>query len=294
MARKILFFVPDNPLAAFISTGVLARCLKEDESAVCHIYATPQTAEFFDDLPAKKIMHIRAEHGGVGEWLKIMRACIGKYWHRVIDGHKGRFARFLWARHRYYFFLPEHLYSLPDPVRPARRVTGCLWVAPETELPLPQTLAADAPLVVFAPTEAYRARWRGRDYAELAWLLLGHDGPYAGGHLAVIGAARAHQGMQDIAANLPAGQVSLIEDASMSVRASLLRRATLCVGTERLTARMAWVAATRHIVRLDARDEDVSAPYELHAGNDVGALADFLAEMRVKSTTNTFSFANQR
>ena len=146
----------------------------------------------------------------------------------------------------------------------------------------------------FAPTEAYRARWRGRDYAELAWLLLGHDGPYAGGHLAVIGAARAHQGMQDIAANLPAGQVSLIEDASMSVRASLLRRATLCVGTERLTARMAWVAATRHIVRLDARDEDVSAPYELHAGNDVGALADFLAEMRVKSTTNTFSFANQR
>ena len=100
--------------------------------------------------------------------------------------------------------------------------------------------------------------------------------------------------MQDIAANLPAGQVSLIEDAEMSVRASLLRRAALCVGTERLTARMAWVAATRHIVRLDARDEDVSAPYELHAGNDVGALADFLAEMRAKSTTNTFSFANQR
>ena len=179
-------------------------------------------------------------------------------------------------------------------MRPARRVTGCLWVAPETELPLPQTLAADAPLVVFAPTEAYRARWRGRDYAELAWLLLGHDGPYAGGHLAVIGASRAHQGMQDIAANLPAGQVSLIEDASMSVRASLLRRATLCVGTDRLTARMAWVAATRHIVRLDARDEEVSVPYELHAGKDVAALADILAEMRAKSTTNTFSFANQR
>ena len=294
MARKILFFVPDNPLAAFISTGVLARCLKEDENAVCHIYATPQTAEFFDDLPAKKIIHMRAEHGGLRDWFKIMRACIGKYWHRVIDGHKGRFASFLWARHRFYFFLPEHLYSLPDPVRPARRVTGCLWVAPNTQLPLPQSLAPGAPLVVFAPAEAYRARWRGRDYAELAWLLLGHEGPYAGGHLAVIGASRAHQGMQDIAANLPAGQVSLIEDASVSVRAALLRRATLCVGTDRLTARMAWVAATRHIVRLDARDEEVSVPYELHAGKDVAALADILAEMRAKSTTNTFSFANQR
>lgn len=64
MARKILFFVPDNPLAAFISTGVLARCLKEDESAVCHIYATPQTAEFFDDLPAKK-SYICAPNTGV-------------------------------------------------------------------------------------------------------------------------------------------------------------------------------------------------------------------------------------
>ena len=257
MARKILFFVPDNPLAAFISTGVLARCLKEDEDAVCHIFVTPQTAEFFDDLPAKKIIHMRAEHGGLRDWFKIMRACIGKYWHRVIDGHKGRFASFFWARHRFYFFLPEHLYSLPDPVRPARRVTGCLWVEPNTQLPLPQSLAPDAPLVV-------------------------------------IGASRAHQGMQDIAANLPAGQVSLIEDASVGVRAALLRRATLCVGTDRLTARMAWVAATRHIVRLDARDEEVSVPYELHAGKDVAALADILADMRVKSTTNTFSFANQR
>ena len=38
-------------------------------------------------------------------------------------------------------------------------------------------------------------------------------------------AHHAHQGMQDIAANLPAGQVSLIEDASVGVRAALLRRA---------------------------------------------------------------------
>lgn len=294
MARKILFFVPDNPLAAFISTGVLARCLKEDENAVCHIYATAQTAQFFDDMPAKKIMHIRSEDGGFRDWFKVMRACIGKYWYRVIDGHKGRFAAFLWARHRYYFFLPEHLYSLPDPERANRRVTGCLWVAPDTKAPLPQALAEDAPLVVFAPAEAYRARWTGRDYAELAWLLLGQNAPLEGGHLAVIGAAGAHQGMHDIAANLPAGQVSIIEDASVGVRAALLRRATMCVGTDRLTARMAWVAATRHIVRLDARHDDTSVPYVLHAGRDVAALADILVEMRAKSTTNTFSFANQR
>ena len=294
MARKILFIVPDNPLAAFISTGVLARCLKEDEGAVCHIYATPQTAEFFAELPAKKILHIRAEHGGLHDRFRIIRSCIGKYWHRVIDGHKGRYASLLWARHRYYFHLPEHLYSLPDPERPARRVTGCLWLAPDTQVPLPQSVRPDAPLVIFAPTEAYRSRWTGRDYAELAWLLLGPGGPLSGGHLAVVGTARAHQGMQDIAANLPAGQVSLIEDASVGVRAALLRRATLCVGTDRLMARMAWVAATRHIVRLDARADDISVPYVLHAGKDISALADILAEMRAKSTTNTFSFANQR
>ena len=113
MARKILFFVPDNPLAAFISTGVLARCLKEDESAVCHIYATPQTAEFFDDLPAKKIIHMRAEHGGLRDWFKIMSACIGKYWHRVIDGHKGRFASFFGRGTGFIFFCPNIFIHYP-------------------------------------------------------------------------------------------------------------------------------------------------------------------------------------
>ena len=294
MARKLLFFVPDNPLSAFISTGVLARCLKDDEKLVCHIYATKQTAAFFENLPAKKVMHIRGEAGGFSDWLRIMRACMGKYWFRVIDGYKGRYGSFLWARHRYYFFLPEHLYSLPDPVRPNRRVTGCLWVNPAVESPLPENLPDDVPVVVFAPEEGYRARWTGRDYAELAWRLLGHDGPFAGGHLVVMGAARAHQGMQDIAANLPAGQVSLIEDASVSARAALMRRATMLVGTDRLAARMAWVAAVRHIVRLEAREEETAVPYNLHAGTDVATLAEILSEMHAKATTNALPFANQR
>ena len=157
-------------------------------------------------------------------------------------------------------------------------------------MPLPEILGPAAKLVIFATGDYERADWDYRHYAELAWRLADSVPLLKDAHIVVMAQTNCPLAGA-LMANLPAGQISRLDDLSFAKQAGLMRRATLMVGTDRLAARMAPYAGTPLVLRLDRKESKVDGrPYGLYTGHDAGQVAQYihksLAEWAARTATS--------
>ncbi|MFW2436713.1 MAG: hypothetical protein ACN4FJ_02510 [Parvibaculales bacterium] len=291
-SHNILFLAPESRLDAFTATGVLDALIKREPEAHITIVCHPHYVQFYENAPAEISFLVFDD---VSKWRQRARLAgllLGRVYHRIVALGDFRLPYFLWAKHRHIFTFQPDAYRLPDLHRPESNNPATLWGDDRRHLPLPETLANDAPLIVVAPGEAERAQWNGKLYAELAWRLATAHESYRNAHMVVLRNSDEADPLvsatvEAIEKNIPPGQRSVLTDIAFSKKIALLQRAQVMVGTDRLYARMAVQAGTPIVVRFDASGQaPENCPYNLYGGTQATDLALFLAEEFAKAATD--------
>jgi hypothetical protein len=273
-AQKNLILMPANRLDAFAATGVLADVLRAEPGVVNEIICHETMVPFFQDAPGQMRFVTYSDDYGPG--LAVMMQALGRRWNRVISLTQQKLPFLVWARHRHVFTYTPESYALPSLLAPQRAAAPHIWMPDKLHLALPETLAPDTPLVVFTTGENQRADWSYRHYAELAWRLAESVPELANAHIVV----SAQQGCPlagALMANLPAGQITRLDDLSFAKQAGLMRRAHLVIGSDRLAARVAPYAGARLVLRLDRTETQAPGrPYGLYTGHDAAQVAQYI------------------
>lgn len=300
-SRNVLFLTPHDRLDAFTATSALANVLAEEPEATITIVGHEDSFAFYQDAPTSLRFLPYEDLTKLSQKLHLAGHILGRPYHRVVAFESARLPYFLWARHRHIIDIVRHSYFMPhlfDEIEGGEEVLcpPVLWGNDKRHLPLPENLADDAPLIVVAPGEASRAQWTGKLYAELAWRLSDTHPTFAQAHMIVLAQSKSkdHEATKivaDIAANIPAGQRSVLTDLAFAKQVALMQRARVCLGTDRLMARVAVAAGTPHVIRFDqageADEQSAGRPYSLYTGVQAVDLAAFLAAELAKAATST-------
>ena len=273
--RKNLLMVPPNRLDAFTATGVLADMLQAEPSMEVEIICRESDVVYFEHAPGR--LHFLTHAQDRPPRFSLLLQTLGRNWHRIVSLTQWRLPFLLWAQHRHNFRFSSGAYALPSLFRPERATPPHIWAPEKTHIPLPETLTPQTPLLVFATQESGRADWDWRHYAELAWRLADGVEPLKNAHIVVLAstACSVARGLSD---NLPAGQITWLPDLSFAKTATVLRRARLVLGTDRLVARMAPYASGGLVLRLDRSESaQKGRPYGLYTGHDAAQVASYIA-----------------
>lgn len=273
--RSNLIILPPDRLDAFTATGVLAELLAFEPARPVHLVMHEDFVPFFADAPAQMRFITHRQLNGKMPTLRLLGEAMGHNWHRVISLTATRLPFLLWARHRHHYRFAVGGYALPALFATGKFRPPHIWTADKVHLALPETLAPDAPLIVLALPENGRAVWDWRHYAELIWRLADSVAALKQAHIVVL-ANRDCALADSLMEKIPPGQISRFDDLSYAKTGSLLRRARLVIGTDRLVMRMAAGLGTALVLRLDREDTaDKGRPYGLYVGQDAIEVARY-------------------
>ena len=232
---------------------------------------------FFEHAPNALNFITHDNPSGLMPRLPLMRAVMGRNWHRIISLAPTRLPFLLWAKHRHIYKFDSGAYALPALFAEGKLRPPHMFMPDKQYVALPETLAPTAPILVFALGESGRSEWDWRHYAELAWRLAESVPSYQTAHIVVLSRS-ACPIAGPLMDNIPAGQISRFDDLPYTKIGALLRRARLLIGTDRLAARMAATVGTPSVLRLD-REESQSRgrPYGLYVGHDAAQVAAYIA-----------------
>ena len=151
---------------------------------------------------------------------------MGRIWHLVVNLRGSHLPALLWALRRMETSVRPEAYGVPDLSGNGAIIGPHLFLPEKIHVPLPAALLPETPLIVLAPDEAARADWTWQHYGELAWRLAEHGAPFDKAHFVLLstsGMALA----DNLMGNLPAGQITRLDDLSLPRRAKLLQRSLL-------------------------------------------------------------------
>ena len=291
--KNILFLAPETPSDAFTATGVLANIIEQEPEARITIVSHPDYLDFYRNAPARLEFLTYSDLSHWRQRMHLAGQVLGRFYHRIIAMGDFRVPYFLWAKHRHVFEFPTGLYRLPHLYQADTDTPPVLWLNDKKHLPLPENLAANAPLIVVSPGEAGRAHWNGKLYAELAWRLSNADESFANAHMIVLAKTQESDPLAaaivaDIEKNIPAGQRTILTGLSYTKQLALLQRASVVLGADQLVARMAACAQAPLVVRLDASGQAPPlCPYNFYAGTLAADLASFIAAELSKPATDS-------
>lgn len=293
LSRHILFFSPADGLAALTGTGLLAQLIEANPKAHFHIIAPPDQFPLFDNLPVTtRLLAFPAEPDAATR-ASLAGALMGRIWNLVVNLRGSHLPALLWTFRRMDINLETAAYAVPDPAHDGQTIGPHLFLPDKIHVPLPAALLPETPLIVLAPDDTARADWTWQHYGELAWRLAEHGAPFDKAHFVLLGTSGS--ALADaLMTNLPAGQISRLDDLSLVRRAGLLQRSMAFVGSERFTARLAAMVGVPVVMRLQSASEigDKGRPYGLYSGTNVAALAGYLVEHGSKYATKPPQFAN--
>jgi ADP-heptose:LPS heptosyltransferase len=291
--KNILFLAPENPLDAFTATGVLANIIEQEPEARLTIVSRFDCLDFYQNAPARLEFLTYRDLSHWRERMALASQVLGRFYHRIIAMGDFRVPYILWAKHRHVFEFASGAYRLPHLYQSDTQTPPVLWLDDRKHVPLPENLAANAPLIVVSPGEAGRAQWNGKLYAELAWRLSNADEAFANAHMIVLAKTEENDDLSasivaDIEKNIPAGQRTILTGLSYTKQVALLQRASVVLGADQLTARMAATVQAPLVVRLDAAGHAPPlCPYNLYAGTLASDLASFIATELSKPATDS-------
>lgn len=276
LSRNLLILPPDR-VDAFTASGVLAEILAFEPARGVDIVAHQNDLPFFEHAPTDLNFITHDKPSGLMPRWPLMSAVMGRNWHRIICLAPTRLPFLLWAKHRHIYKFDSGAYAFPALFADGKLRPPHLFMPDKQYVALPETLAPNAPLLIFALGESGRSAWDWRQYAELAWRLAEGGAEFTSSHIVVLsrpGCPIAGPLMD----NIPAGQISRFDDLPFAKIGALLRRARLLIGTDRLTARMAAAVGTPSVLRLDREDaQSRGRPYGLYVGHDAAQVAAYIA-----------------
>lgn len=249
--REILFITGTRVGDAILSTGLLGHLMEKNPEARVTVACGPVAAPLFAAVPnLRRVIAMRKQRRG-GHWLSLWSACVGTWWHTVVDLRGSATAYLLPAARR---FVKRPSKGQGHVVQQLARTLGLeaappsprLWTALEHVQAAERLIPAGGPVLGIGPAANWRGKeWPGEKFAALARRLTWANGILPGARIAVFGAEEDRPRTDPVLAALPAGRrIDLVGRADLLTAFACLRRCALYIGNDSGTMHMAAAAGT--------------------------------------------------
>lgn len=281
VALTILYIAEADPMAAVMSSGVLAQMAAEAPEARFTVIGSPESAPLFRDTPRlDRLIVLPGESRA--DWFKLWDRIKERRWGAVIDMRGSRLSKWLRRERR--------AVRTPDP-EPLHAVLSASRVIMSDEPLAPRLFfgeevqaAADAligdkagPILAVGPgVDWIGKRWPAERFTKVAARLLGDGGPMAGGRLMLVGSAEDRDAAHTIRFAVSRdrvieaqGKLDLLETAAA------LSRARLFVGGDSLWTQLAVAAGVPALGVYGPSDDEKTRPWTGKAVRGSRSLEEF-------------------
>lgn len=248
---EILFITGTRVGDAVLSTGLLGHLMERNPDARITVACGPVAAPLFAAVPnLRRVIAMRKRPRG-GHWLSLWAACVGTWWHTVVDLRGSAVAYLLPATRRY---VKRPSKGRGHVVEQLARTLGLeaalpgprLWTAPAHGQAAERLIPAGGPVLGLGPAANWRGKeWPAEHFIELARRLTASEGILSGARVAVFGAEEDRARTAPVLAALSAERrIDLVGHADLLTAFECLRRCALYIGNDSGTMHMAAAAGT--------------------------------------------------
>lgn len=263
----ILYIAEADPMAAVLSSGVLAQMVEEAPRARITVVGSPESAPLFRDTPGLDRLLVLPSDS-TADWVKLWDRLKGRRWGVVVDMRGSKLSSWL-KRERRAVWVPS-----PEPVHAVEAAARVLKmdtpVAPRLFFGEDVLAAADglvgernAPILAVGPgVDWIGKRWPSERFTKVAAALLGEGGPMAGGHLMLVGRAEDRDAAHTIRFAVSRDRVIELQGKlDLLGTAAALRHARLFIGGDSIWTQLAVAAGLPAIGVYGPSDETLTRPW---------------------------------
>lgn len=283
MPLTILYIAEADPMAAVMSSGVLARMVEEAPDARFTVVGSAESAPLFRDTPGlDRLIVLPGE--GTADWIKLWDRLKGRRWSVVVDMRGSRLSGWL-KRDKRAVRKPdeEPIHAVESAARvlqletpPAPR----LFFSEETKAEA-DALIADRPGPVLAlgpGVDWIGKRWPSERFTKVAAAMLGDTGPMAGGRLMLVGNAVDRDAAHTIRFAVSRDRVIELQGKlDLLQTAAALRHARMFVGADSIWTQLAVAAGVPALGVYGPSDERLTRPWTGTAVRGSRSIEEFRA-----------------
>lgn len=267
MPLTILYIAEADPMAAVMSSGVLARMVDEAPGARFTIVGSPESAPLFREVPGlERLIVLPGE--SKADWFKLWDRLKTRRWGVVVDMRGSRISGWLKRdRRAVRTASDEPMHAVEAAARVLKLDTP---VAPHLYLGGEAKAAADAliadkpgPILALGPgVDWIGKRWPSERFTKVAAALLGEGGPMAGGRLMLVGSEADRDAAHTIRFAVSRDRVIELQGKlDLLETAAALRHARLFVGGDSIWTQLAVAAGVPALGVYGPSDEAVTRPW---------------------------------
>lgn len=267
MPLTILYIAEADPMAAVMSSGVLAQMVEEAPDARFTIVGSAESAPLFRDTPGlDRLIVLPGE--GTAAWIKLWDRLKARRWSVVVDMRGSRLSGWL-KRDKRAVRRPdeEPLHAVESAARvlqldtpPAPR----LFFSEETKAEADALIAnRPGPVLALGPgVDWIGKRWPSERFTKVAAAMLGDTGPMAGGRLMLVGNAVDRDAAHTIRFAVSRDRVIELQGKlDLLQTAAALRHARMFVGGDSIWTQLAVAAGVPALGVYGPSDERLTRPW---------------------------------
>lgn len=269
-APSVLFVTSTRIGDAILSTGLLNAVLERYPQAGITIACGEPAAPLFEAVPRLERILVIRKRPGMGHWIDLWRACIGRRWHAVIDLRRSLIRWLLWTEQRY---------GQPKPSEPGHRVALIartlglppqpprLWISENHRQKADALLGGSGigqpgPVLAVAPGANWAGKiWPPERFATLALQLTAPGAPLAGARIAVSGSAGEADFARPLLDAFPAERIVNGLGLSLPETYALFQRCRMFVGNDSGLMHLAAATGNPTVGLFGPTRDDLYAPW---------------------------------
>jgi heptosyltransferase-3 len=267
MPLTILYIAEADPMAAVMSSGVLARMVEEAPDARFTIVGSPDSAPLFRHVPGlDRVIVLPSD--GKADWFKLWDRLKDRRWGLVVDMRGSRLSGWL-KRDKRAVRMPN------DEVQHAVEAAAQVLRLETPSAPLlffgdEVKAAADAliaerpgPILAMGPgVDWIGKRWPSERFTKVAAALIGDAGPMAGGRLMLVGSGQDRDAAHTIRFAVSRDKVIELQGKlDLLETAAALRHSRMFIGGDSIWTQLAVAAGVPALGVYGPSDETITRPW---------------------------------
>lgn len=267
MPLTILYIAEADPMAAVMSSGVLAQMVDEAPGARFTVVGSPESAPLFRDVPGLDRLIILPSESKA-DWFKLWDRLKTRRWGVIVDMRGSRISGWLKRdRRAVRTAIDEPIHAVEaaaQVLKLEKPVAPHLFFGDETKAAA-DALIADKPGSVLAlgpGVDWIGKRWPSERFTKVAAALVGDGGPMAGGRLMLVGSEKDRDAAHTIRFAVSRDRVIELQGKlDLLETAAALRHARLFVGGDSIWTQLAVAAGVPALGVYGPSDEAITRPW---------------------------------
>lgn len=277
----ILYIAEAEPMAAVMSSGVLAQMVREAPMARITVVGSAESAPLFRDTPGLDRLLV-LPNDSKPEWVKLWDRLKGRRWSVVVDMRGSKISSWLKRERRAVRMPSEDLLHAVEAASAVLKLdkpaSPCLFFGEEAKTKADALVGdREGPILAVGPgVDWIGKRWPSERFTKVAASLLGENGAMASGRLMLVGQSGDRDAAHTIRFAVSRDRVIELQGRLDPLEtAAALRHARLFIGGDSIWTQLAVAAGVPALGIYGPSDERLSRPWTGAAVRGSRSLEEF-------------------